>query len=122
MIEWQLNPDQVSMTLWENGKPKAIIEHQLGIDLITGNYYLVANKFHVLFYKDYFNGAGTEYDDNLRVFVPRAFMFDSLDESIKWAEEYIKYPFPSTTNGIVSDQIKSYIKNKSIKFNNDATC
>ena len=110
MQRWVMNPDMVSMTLYEDGKPKAIIEQRMGIDLTTKKYHMVPNKFHVLFYKDYFKGVGVEYDENERIFIPRSFEYDTVEDAVKSVEKFIDYTFPFNDGTLMSDQIVEFIK------------
>lgn len=114
MAEWKLNPDRVSMTLWEDHKPRAIIEQRMGLNLTTGEYYLVPNQFHVLFYKEYFNDVGSGFDDNLRVFIPRSFEFEDLAEAVQSVDKYINYTFPINVHGFVSEPLQEFIDNQHI--------
>ena len=112
MKQWVLNPDNISMSLWEGDDLWARIQQRVGINKITGEYYLVPDTFDITFYKDYLSGVGFDYDENKRVLVPMAFTdFRSIDEALQLVSEFIKTPFPGNLSELKSDQIINYMTN-----------
>ena len=108
---WEHNDDGISMSLWEGENLWARIQHRVGRNNLTGEYYLVPDTFDVSFHKAFLNGVGLEFDENLRELVPMTFTsFKSVEESVAFVDDFIKYPFPVNIEGLMSELITEYFE------------